>query len=186
MVITITSDDYVRLDDDDDIDRFSKRLFAIFWRCLFDFFSCGKKQSKWEKKCRTNETLDSLHWRNREKRNSTLLKGSVVNLFFWEFFAFQNVIFFQNDSYHLEMKETNQSNNPKSKISYFCDPMKGFFNCKYNSTSNICNIHFQTFWTARFACAGAGTVSLSNNILGDSICFRQTCLKVVNGHLVIK
>ena len=96
--------------DDGNIDRFSKRLFAIFLKMSFlFFFSCGKKQSKWEKKCRTNETLDSLHWRNREKRNSTLLKGSVVNLFFWEFFAFQSVIFFQNDSYHLEMKETNQS-----------------------------------------------------------------------------
>ena len=84
---------------------FQKDFLPFFWRCLLIFFHVGKRQSKWEKKCRTNETLDSLHWRNREKRNSTLLKGSVVNLFFWEFFAFQSVIFFQNDSYHLEMKE---------------------------------------------------------------------------------
>ena len=89
---------------------FSKKTLCHFSEDVFlIFFSCGKKQSKWEKKCRTNETLDSLHWRNREKRNSTLLKGSVVNLFFWEFFAFQSVIFFQNDSYNFEMKETNQS-----------------------------------------------------------------------------
>ena len=80
---------WLRRDEDN---QFSK-VFCHFLKMSFWFFSCGKKQSKWEKKCRTNETLDSLHWRNREKRNSTLLKGSVVNLFFWEFFAFQSMIF---------------------------------------------------------------------------------------------
>ena len=43
MVITITSDDYVRLDDDDDIDWFSKRLFAIFLKMSFDFFFMWEK-----------------------------------------------------------------------------------------------------------------------------------------------
>ena len=155
---------------------FSEDVFLIF-------FHVGK--SKANERRNVERTRLLIRFIDETGKNEIVLFWKVrLSIYFSENFSLFRVWFFSK-MIHTILKWRKQTN-PKSKISYFCDPMKGFFNCKYNSTSNICNIHFQTFWTARFACAGAGTVSLSNNILGDSICFRQTCLKVVNGHLVIK
>lgn len=161
-----------------------KKTFCHFLKMSFwFFFHVGK--SKANERRNVERTRLLIRFIDETGKNEIVLFWKVrLSIYFSENFSLFRVWFFSK-MIHTILKWRKQTN-PKSKISYFCDPMKGFFNCKYNSTSNICNIHFQTFWTARFACAGAGTVSLSNNILGDSICFRQTCLKVVNGHLVIK
>ena len=85
---------------------FQKDFLPFFWRCLFYFFfHVGKSKANERRNVERTRLLIRFIDETGKIRNSTLLKGSVVNLFFWEFFAFQSVIFFQNDSYHLEMKE---------------------------------------------------------------------------------
>ena len=81
---------WLRRDEDNQFSKvflpFSEDVFLIFFM--------------WEKAKQMREEM-SNEWdswfasltKQGKKRNSTLLKGSVVNLFFWEFFSFQSVIF---------------------------------------------------------------------------------------------